>query len=215
MATSRPLTAGEIALAKQVFKGSLDYAKVKVHNDTYIFFQPETVWMTPNGEIYCGKKVYTADFSAESKNYHAYFIHEMTHVWQYQMGMSVRSMAVGEMIENLGDYDEAYNYTLASSKDLLDYGLEQQAQIVEDYYRLQIAKTGRTSSRLKNKIPQSKQLPAYKAVLSKFLSNPSYAKPKKADPLGDIKRQWDQFHRMAPQQQYNILRRMFGDTSPF
>ena len=139
----------------------------------------------------------------------------MTHVWQYQMGMAVRAMAVGEMIGHLGDYDEAYNYTLASNKDLVDYGLEQQAQIVEDYYRLNIAKTSRTSARMKNKIPQSKQLPLYKSVLAKFLANPRYAKIQKVDPFGDAKREWDRFHRMAPQQQYDILRRLFGDTSPF
>jgi len=48
----RLLTQGEIKLAEKVFKSSIDYSKVKIHNKKYIFFQPDNSGMTPNGEIY-------------------------------------------------------------------------------------------------------------------------------------------------------------------
>lgn len=50
--SGRALTAGEVVLAKRVFKDSIDYTKVKIHNKKYIVVQPNNSGMTPNGEIY-------------------------------------------------------------------------------------------------------------------------------------------------------------------
>ena len=49
---------------------------------------------------------------------------------------SVIGSAILEIIGRLGDYDSAYSYVLDASNDLTDYNLEQQASIVEDYFRL-------------------------------------------------------------------------------
>jgi type VI secretion system secreted protein VgrG len=61
----RPLTSGEIAMARQMFGNSIDYSKVKVHNHGYLPFdlQGENTAMSPDGEIYFRKENYEADFS--------------------------------------------------------------------------------------------------------------------------------------------------------
>jgi len=136
----RNLTAGEIALAKLIFKNSIDYTKVKVHNGKYIFFQPGNSGMTPNGEIYANG-VYSNDYSRQSTLMKGFLLHEMVHVWQYQLNiLNPVTSAIAENISHGFDYNRAYVYTLMEGKDLLDYGMEQQAAIVEDYYLVNIAR---------------------------------------------------------------------------
>ena len=59
--SGRSLTEGEIKLAKPIFKDSIDYSLVRVHDEKYIFFQPGNSGMTPNGEIYVDG-AYSADY---------------------------------------------------------------------------------------------------------------------------------------------------------
>jgi type VI secretion system secreted protein VgrG len=174
----RALTAGEISLAKRVFKDSLDYGKIKIHNEKYAFFQPDESGMTPNGEIHVsGAGAYAADYSSVEAYLRSFFIHEMVHVWQYQLNiLSPVSAAVGESIRNLFDYSKAYEYELAAGKDLLDYRIEQQAQIVEDYYLWFLEATKPARKRIKNGGAPSTYLPLYSQVLARFLNNPGYAR---------------------------------------
>lgn len=88
----RSLTAGEVAMARKLFKDALDYTVVKVHNDEYLPFglQPDDTAMAPNGEIYFNPAHFKEDFSQESNRSKRWFMHEMVHVWQYQLGYPVR-----------------------------------------------------------------------------------------------------------------------------
>jgi hypothetical protein len=143
IAPVRDLTAGEIAMCKLIFKESIDYKKAKIHNEA--LFEKQTVPMTPRGEIYYLPEDYYPDYSSPSplnkkdveirvKNT---FIHEMAHIWQYQHGMNVvvRGAAV-HACHILEVCRDPYLYTLEEGKDLLKYGLEQQAQIIADYFCL-------------------------------------------------------------------------------
>ncbi len=94
------------------------------------------------GDIYFAPKAHEKDFSlasdAASKHF---FIHEMTHVWQYQNGQTVALRAIGEQLffefpSKIGLGDGAYVYKLDQSKNLLDYEIEQQASIVADYWAM-------------------------------------------------------------------------------
>jgi len=49
----------------------------------------------------------------------------MTHVWQYQQGIAVVRKAL---------FDRRYHYVIQQGKLFLSYGIEQQAQIVQDYF---------------------------------------------------------------------------------
>ena len=65
--SERALTAGEIALAKRMFKDSIDYSTVKIHNEKYLPVQPDESGMTPNGEIYAaGARTYSNDYALEN-----------------------------------------------------------------------------------------------------------------------------------------------------
>lgn len=182
MISGRSLTAGEITLAQSMFQDAIAYRLVSIHDEKYVFLQPANSGMTPNGRIYVDG-VYSVDYSTESPQQQAFFIHEMTHVWQHQnkiLAIGVIGSAILEIIRRLGDYDSAYPYLLDSSKDLTDYNLEQQAAIVEDYFRL--TKLGllprraqflySPASALHPSGAPTRQL--YETVLHKFLRDPSY-----------------------------------------
>lgn len=88
--------------------------------------------MSPDGEMWFRKPRYENDFSNPRNNafidaQHR-FLHEMMHVWQHQRGMWVRIR---------GAFSWAADYTCDLDKSsLLEYGLEQQASIVSDYWLL-------------------------------------------------------------------------------
>jgi hypothetical protein len=126
----RTLTFGEEQFARTIFGNSINYNDVRVHNGTSNSFQGSSTTVTPNGELYCADN-YCDDFSKVSRSH---FIHEMTHVWQYQATpMSPRMAAAATWIGSGFDYGEAYKFTLDPKKDLYDYNLEQQAEIMEAY----------------------------------------------------------------------------------
>lgn len=130
---SRSLTQAEIDLAKSVFGNSIDYSKVRIHNDKSNILQGDNVTVTPNGELYCAGN-YCDDFSKERRHH---FIHEMTHVWQYQNNvLDPRVAAATEWVKSGFCYGDCYHYKADPKKDLLDYNLEQQADMVADLFAL-------------------------------------------------------------------------------
>lgn len=175
----RTLTSGEVTLAKRVFKDSIDYSTVKVHNEKYLPIQPNNSGMTPNGEIYvAGAEAYFADYSSTDDPYlRAFFVHEMTHVWQYQLKiLNPISSAIAESFRNFFDYPKAYDYELAPAKDLLAYRIEQQAQIVEDYYLTHIEGMMLRTRHIKNTGGTAEYMRLFPQVLAKFLASPGYAR---------------------------------------
>lgn len=141
---SRPLTAGEVAMARLIFKDSIDYSKVRVHNEEYLpfGFQDDETAMAPNGNMYFNPKMFVQDYSAiDDRAKKIWFMHEMTHIWQYQLGYSVSWH--GFWIAVTGGYigDRAYKIDPTDSenspdknKDFSDFNFEQQAMIVQNYY---------------------------------------------------------------------------------
>lgn len=79
------------------------------------------VWFHPNSGLWC------EDFSTRSLNLRALLVHELTHVWQHQTGIN--------LILRRPPFAR-YRYRLQPGKPFTAYGLEQQASIVEDAYRL-------------------------------------------------------------------------------
>lgn len=132
--------------------------------------------MTPNGEIYIDG-VYAQDYASTGIFSKAFFIHEMAHVYQYQLNiLNPISAAMGEAFKHGFDYDKAYFYTLSGERDLLDYGIEQQAQIIEDYYRMKFLNISSKFRYMENSFQEVVQNDLFGKVLKKFISNPGYAK---------------------------------------
>ncbi|VWB07723.1 type IV secretion protein Rhs [Burkholderia lata] len=140
-AHERVLTAGEIEMARTVFKEGIDYDKVRVHKGSYFWFnlQNKNTAVTPNGKMYFLDDLYADDFSAmNGPNIwkRSLFMHEMTHVWQYQLGYAVRWHALTVTIRG----QSAYEYTVAPGAVFHDYNMEQQGNLVADYYAVQVLK---------------------------------------------------------------------------
>ena len=122
---SRPLTAGEIALARTMFGDSIDYSKVQLVKGKWWPFHPRNAAMAPDGNIYFHPLGggWSDDFAREPLLRQGYFIHEMTHVWQAQRG--------GPLYLPLMRHPFCrYRYQLTPGKSFSRYGIEQQAEIV-------------------------------------------------------------------------------------
>ena len=125
MPKGRPLTNGEIALARSVFGDAVEYGRVRLIRGKWWPFQPKRSAMAPMGSIYFHPDGggWSEDFAAESVRRQAFFIHEMTHVWQAQ--------AKGRFYLPLMRHPFCrYSYDLKPGKPFHRYGLEQQAEIV-------------------------------------------------------------------------------------
>lgn len=123
------MTLGEIQMAKEIFRDTIRYPKVWIHKGSYLPFGLQSMGtsMSPNGEMYF-RKEYSTDFSQANTRKKHVFIHELSHVWQYQHGMKVK-------LRGLVSWVAKYEYAL-DSWPLSTYGMEQQAQIIADYYIL-------------------------------------------------------------------------------
>lgn len=126
---SRSLTEGEIELARQYFGDKIDYSKVKIGKKTGMLAAlTGDNAVTPDGNIYMPESAYKADYSKESVDAQAHFMHEMTHVWQKQAGRSVVAEAATQFVKAGGDYKKAYQDD--GSVAFKDMNLEQQGEFV-------------------------------------------------------------------------------------
>lgn len=80
--------------------------------------------MAPDGDIWIPPRswVWREDFAAAGGTLRALFAHELTHVWQHQRGicLPLRRLPFAR-----------YDYALREGWRLEDYGIEQQAMIVQ------------------------------------------------------------------------------------
>lgn len=165
---SRGMTPGEIAMARMLFKDSVDYTEVRLHNGEYLWLgmQPNDTAMTPEGEIYFNKKAFREDFSCEDEQTRLWIMHEMVHVWQYQLGYPVKLR--GAVRIGLD-----YAYTLKYGKLLYDYNMEAQGDLLSDYWALLDAKADGRRPRYMNQRKHVNDTKLYEQVLKHFIQDPS------------------------------------------
>lgn len=126
---SRPLTEGEIALARSVFGDAIDYPLVRIVRRKWWPFQPRSIAMAPSGNIHFHphSSLWSDDFSKEPLHRQGLFIHELTHVWQSQKR--------GRLYLPLMRHPFCrYRYQIQPGRRFEDYGLEQQAEIVRHLF---------------------------------------------------------------------------------
>ena len=122
---NRSLTPGEIALARSIFGDAIDYKRVRLFHGKWWPFHPANAAMAPTGDIHFHPQGggWSDDFALEPLRRQAFFIHEMTHVWQAQ--------TKGRLYLPLMRHPFCrYAYRLEAGKPFNRYGLEQQAEIV-------------------------------------------------------------------------------------
>ena len=145
---SRLLRKSEIEFARQVFEDRLPYGRVHIAsyylpgNDGVPVTMASASSIIPvitmrHYTIYFGPEVFKE--GADRPGIRDTFIHELTHVWQgYHSTLGweymVNSMvAQGHAILTQGDRNRAYDYKPGKAWD--DYNVEQQALLVQDWYR--------------------------------------------------------------------------------
>jgi hypothetical protein len=126
-ARGRPLTDGERALLSPLFRDAVDYDAVRIVRGRAFPLQGRTTIVTLRDVIYAPTPVYSDDFARADGVSQAVLVHEMTHVWQHTSGIDVIAGAVGAFLASGGRYHRAYRYQLTAGRDLIDYGIEQQA----------------------------------------------------------------------------------------
>lgn len=130
------LTSGEITLCQTVFGNLINYNQVKIMNQPYLPWQSAFVLMAPSGNIHTRNPTYSNDYSKENINYQAVFIHEMTHILQYQHNINV--VLKGAILQcafylSFKQYNP-YQYTLTPNKSFWNYNIEQQGDIARDIF---------------------------------------------------------------------------------
>ena len=122
---SRPLTTDEVDMARSIFGSAIDYGRVRLIQGKWWPLQPRRSAMAPMGDIWFHPDGggWSEDFAAEPLSAQAYFIHEMTHVWQAQKGGHFYLMLMRHPFCR-------YHYALKPRKPFRRYGIEQQAEIV-------------------------------------------------------------------------------------
>jgi len=167
----RYLTAGEIIYCRLIFGDAIEYSRVKVYNKKWMPMQRSDVVMTPNGNIYYPDG-FKEDFSVggASDADLQLFMHEMTHVWQYQNGYNVKLNGI------LSFKKSRYSYDLIEGKRLSDYNMEAQADLLADYFLLlkfgDIGAVYLSEKKYRCNDCSADLLLRYKAVLADFILNP-------------------------------------------
>jgi len=124
---TRPLRDWELKVARSIYGDSINYKRVRID---------ELSVAGPKQQRFCYVSFYLINSWGPMSN--STFLHELMHVWQYQkMGALYMMQALRGQHSPMG-----YNYGgvsalkvfLEKGKKLKDFNLEQQADIVTDYY---------------------------------------------------------------------------------
>ncbi|MBW0152539.1 MAG: hypothetical protein U1A07_13875 [Phenylobacterium sp.] len=118
----RPLTEGETALGREVFGERLESRRLRILSQPLwprAFAAGSRLMVFP-------QKAAALDFSQAALGLQGLFVHELTHVWQAQQGVSLLWAKL-----RCGDGPEAYAYDLRSGHSFGDLNIEQQAMVVQ------------------------------------------------------------------------------------
>jgi len=157
----RSLTAGEIAMASLLFGNGIDYERVRIHARRYMPFQPRNCAMTPNGSMYFHRSCFLPDYTRGDPAVVHWFLHEMVHVWQHQLGYPVRLRGAFRI-------GLSYRYELRAGALLSDYNMEAQGDLLADYFALKYMRNPRVMRQRRH----AHQLDLYEQVLARFLADP-------------------------------------------
>lgn len=127
---TRKLNEQELRIAKSVFGNTLPYERIRIDESAHI---------GPRQGRFCYVSFFTLNSWGQLSA--TLLIHELAHVWQYQnIGIRYIPRALAAQRTASG-----YNYggaaalqqAIASGKGMAHFNLEQQADLIEDYFRLQ------------------------------------------------------------------------------
>ena len=120
----RPLTALEKEAIPPPIAGGIVLDRIEIHRRKWTPLTPGNV------TVVRGYKIFYPNEPSHCAGIHhlAHLVHEVVHVWQYKF--------LGVGLYSPRWLDRRYHYTLNENDSFLSFGLEQQASIVEDYFRV-------------------------------------------------------------------------------
>ena len=127
MMKSRTLTAKEINLFPPSFIGAIDIASVRLIGHAHNPFAKRKI-LVRNNDIYWPN--YPDDFSQGNLEAQSLLMHELCHVWQYHTG---RLTALRYLLK---PSNWVYKYSFSPAKTFDAYPIERQADLLQDWYRL-------------------------------------------------------------------------------
>ena len=149
-------------MASLLFGDAIDYRRVRIHGRRYMPFQPKNCCMTPNGSMYFHRSCFLPDYTRADPGAIHWFMHEMAHVWQHQLGYPVRLRGAIRL-------GLPYAYTLREGATLADYNMEAQGDLLADYFVLKFLR--KPGAMRQGRYRDS--LALYERVLASFLAEPS------------------------------------------
>lgn len=152
-------------MASLLFRDAIDYPRVRIHARRYLpLVQPKNCCMTPNGSMYFHRSRFLPDYTRGDPPVLHWFIHEMAHVWQHQLGYAVRLRGAVRI-------GLSYDYDLTRGKTLADFNMEAQGDLLADYFALKYMYKPRVVRQRRH----VGQLHLYEQVLAGFLADPGSA----------------------------------------
>ncbi|MFT3965905.1 MAG: vgr related protein [Sphingobium sp.] len=131
MREERPLSAAERLLVAGMFGDAIDPDPVRIRRWRWWPLQPARVVMAPMGHIHVapGSDSWCECYAGQGVAVEAFFLHEMTHVWQAQTR--------GRWYLPLMRHPFCrYAYRIEPGRPFERYGIEQQAEIVAHAHML-------------------------------------------------------------------------------
>ncbi len=123
-------TAEEIGLGKSIFKNKINWCVV---------MYDRKAWSAK--PHFCLAYVSFNTINTQENLTDDVFIHELTHVWQYQKfgaGYIITALAAQKSLER---YNYAYHSNWLETQEFLHFNAEQQADLIQDYFLLQQGRT--------------------------------------------------------------------------
>ncbi len=155
---SRILCQNEVNWLSRIFQTAMNYDAVRIHNRPYLgcLQKNQHLAMSPNGHVYFSKSAFQADFTTKHSTW---FLHEMVHVWQYQMGYWLKTAGVIVALQGGYRHKKAYDYqkNWENLDSLAQLNFEAQADLIAAYF---------TQSHIQ-------QNPHGKRLMKDFITNPN------------------------------------------
>ena len=149
---ARPLTAGEIALARRAFGDELLYDRIRLRRGAGMNAAAAIAFMRGNPAITLSRTIYFKtpwhdDFTAADEKARSDLLHELTHVVQYQrLGLIRFGLRYARELAACGfNASRMYHYEKAGRK-FPKATLEGQAQMVGDYILALLREDARRSA---------------------------------------------------------------------
>ena len=131
----RRLTTGERSIARECFGGALDLDRVRLWSCPPLAWTTRRPfcaggWLSPGLSlvVYPPEQAW-ADFSLAPLWHQSVLVHELTHAWQSQQGVSLPLAKL-----RAGDSAASYAYELTPDCDWDGFNIEQQAMLVQHAY---------------------------------------------------------------------------------